>query len=755
MGQGAAKIASGNDAQAVTPSSGSGQGSKLAQPLAAQAAPAGVLGLDVSGHQADADTHSISQVNWSQQWSLGGRFVYAKATEGNYFVDASRASQLRGAASVGMIRGAYHFAIPQGPSSAVEQADFFVRNGGGWSADGWTLPPLLDIEYNPYSVFGNICYNLSSGAMVNWIKAFSNRVQALTGRLPMIYTTTDWWTQCTGNSSEFGNQPLHIAAYSSWIGALPKSWSFQTVWQYSSTGPFAGDSNTFNGGMDQLKALAYGTPGIDPVAIERIQAAAAANPSIGGPLGQVACGLANGGCFRMFSNGAIVWSLATGAQLSPSGPIRDAWGAQGFENGILSYPTSSIICGLANGGCYQAYAGGEILSSSATGAQVSRAGEIRTAYRMAGAENGSLGYPTGPETCGLVDGGCYQMFQHGAIIWSSSTGARISPMGPIRSAWGENQFESGKLGYPTSNVVCGLVKSGCYQTFESGAILDSPMTGSQLSLYGPIRTAWGASGFESGPLGYPTAPQICSPTPDSCYQTFQGGTVTWTTTFGSHYVTGGINSGWLASGGAGGPIGYPSGTPVCGMIDDGCYQAFQTGYVIWNRAVGGQMSINGPIRDAWQKTGYESGPLAYPSTSVVCGLVDGGCYQNYQGGAIIWSASTGAQPSFLGPIRTAWQQQGFETGPLKYPSSDKVCGLRNGGCYQDFQGGAIIWSPATGAQTSLTGPIRTAWQAKGFETGSLGYPTGAQSCNPSLTSCSQKYQGGQINWSTSQGVWFS
>ncbi|MGO4384595.1 cell wall-binding repeat-containing protein [Specibacter sp. RAF43] len=256
MGQGAAKQALGYSPQAAAPMSELVQESTKMRSFAPMSAPAGVLGLDVSGHQADAPAHSVSNVNWGQQWSLGARFVYAKATEGNNFIDRSRVSQWQGAAKAGItLHGAYHFALP-GQSSAVAQADFFVANGGGWRPNASMLPPLLDIEYNPYSSLGNTCYNQSPGAMVAWIKAFSNRVLALTGRLPMIYTTTDWWQRCTGNSAVFGDQPLHIAAYASVLGALPKSWTFQSFWQYSSTGPFAGDSNTWNGTLANLQKFA-------------------------------------------------------------------------------------------------------------------------------------------------------------------------------------------------------------------------------------------------------------------------------------------------------------------------------------------------------------------------------------------------------------------------------------------------------------------------------------------------------------------
>lgn len=229
----------------------------LARSLAVTASsnPSGVLGLDVSGWQADPATYTQSQVNWTTQWNLGGRFVYAKATEGTSMVDGSRNSHLAGAKAVGMLTGAYHFALPS-QSSALAQANFFVQNGGGWKANSSTLPPLLDIENNPYSSLGNSCYGMTPAAMVAWIKAFSSRIQALTGRLPAIYTNYYWWLNCTGNSTAFTNQPLHIAAYGTSSPWMPGGWTNYSFWQYSDNGPFAGDSNTWNGTLANLKTFA-------------------------------------------------------------------------------------------------------------------------------------------------------------------------------------------------------------------------------------------------------------------------------------------------------------------------------------------------------------------------------------------------------------------------------------------------------------------------------------------------------------------
>ncbi|MFB9163327.1 GH25 family lysozyme [Arthrobacter psychrochitiniphilus] len=240
-------------------SSQPGQGtikSGVAAPFAATSwIPAGVLGVDVSGHQPNVD--------WAQQSRLGAKFAYVKATEGIDFKSQKFSSQYSGAYSAGLIRGAYHFALPNESSGAV-QAEFFVKNGGGWSSDGMTLPPLLDIEYNPYSSYGNSCFNMSASQMVTWIKDFSNRILALTKRLPMIYTTSDWWRTCTGNSAAFPNHPLHIAAYPLDLangfklgpGGLPASWSNYDFWQFSDSWNLAGDSNVWRGTYAELQAFA-------------------------------------------------------------------------------------------------------------------------------------------------------------------------------------------------------------------------------------------------------------------------------------------------------------------------------------------------------------------------------------------------------------------------------------------------------------------------------------------------------------------
>lgn len=215
------------------------------QPPSSRAA--SVEGVDVSSHQGN--------VNWSALWNSGVRWNYVKATEGTTYKNPYFAQQYNGSYNVGMIRGAYHFALPN-VSSGAQQANYFVSNGGGWSRDGKTLPGALDLEYNPY---GATCYGLSHSAMINWVRDFFNTYKARTGRDAVIYTSTSWWKTCTGNYAGFGNtNPLWVPRYGSSVGELPAGWGFQTMWQYTSSGPIVGDHNRFNGAYDRLKALANG-----------------------------------------------------------------------------------------------------------------------------------------------------------------------------------------------------------------------------------------------------------------------------------------------------------------------------------------------------------------------------------------------------------------------------------------------------------------------------------------------------------------
>jgi uncharacterized protein with LGFP repeats len=568
---------------------------------------------------------------------------------------------------------------------------------------------------------------------------------SLTGRKPMIYTTTDWWRQCTGNTSAFADHPLHIAAYGQTsAGTLPNGWGAYTVWQYSSTGPFVGDSNVWNGTAASLNDFA--TRGTPPPAViaKPLVDSAASRSELGAASTALICGITDGGCYQNFQHGQVHWSPASGAHAT-TGAINSAWGQAGWERGRVGFPTSDEICGLKDGGCLQTFQRGNIYWSPGTGTAFTM-GALDSTWSDLGRERGRLGYPKGNEVCGTANGGCYQNFQGGQIHWSVASGAWAT-WGEFGRAWGQGGWERGALGYPTNHETCGLINEGCYQKFQGGSLHRSATTGAYTTR-GALGAAWAASGWERGKLGYPTGNQVCGLKDGGCLQTFENGNIYTSPATGTALVSGAIDSTWSGLGREQGKLGYPTGTETCGLKDGGCYQDFQGGQIHWSPTTGAHPTW-GLTGRAWAGSGWENGTLGYPTGTETCGLKDGGCYQNFQKGQIHWAPGVGAYAT-RGVLASAWARTGWETGKLGYPTTNQVCGLKDGGCYQNFQGGQIHWSPATGARPT-TGAIASAWANTGWERGTLGYPTTDENCTSTGT-CTQRFQTGTLTWTPTRGI---
>ncbi len=184
----------------------------------ATAPPNTVTGVGVGA----ADTN----IDWAQLKAEGVEFAYVMDTTGTVSQNPLFKSQTQGARGVGMLAGAVHFALPD-TSSGTTQADYFLANGGGWTANSDTLPPVVDLEWNPYG--SAACYGLSQAAMVSWISQFLTEVHAKTTRWPVIYTDDAWWSECTGDKGAFAaNDPLWTTQPASGSAALPYNWTTLT-----------------------------------------------------------------------------------------------------------------------------------------------------------------------------------------------------------------------------------------------------------------------------------------------------------------------------------------------------------------------------------------------------------------------------------------------------------------------------------------------------------------------------------------------
>jgi hypothetical protein len=243
-------------------------------------------------------------------------------------------------------------------------------------------------------------------------------------------------------------------------------------------------------------------------------------------------------------------------------------------------------------------------------------------------------------------------------------------------------------------------------------------------------------------IGTATGAMVCGLTAGGCYQYFQGGVVHWSSATGAHVTKGAIDAAWAALNWENGLLGYPTSNEIGGLKNGGVYQTFQGGVIHWSAATGAHFT-RGAIDAAWAAQNWENGFLGYPTSNEIGGLKNGGAYQTFEGGVIHWSAATGAHIT-RGAIDAAWAAQNWENGFLGYPTSDEIGGLKNGGVYQNFQGGVIYWSPATGAFPN-GGAIRVAYASQGWENGRLGYPTTTEYAVPGGRA--QNFQGGHITWS--------
>lgn len=237
-------------------------GGALRKPLLAVAASLSTLAIaipglaEIAGPDVSSWQHpSGASLDWRAVRAAGHPFAFVKATEDTSYTNPYFAADWAAVHASGMDRGAYHFAQPASP--ALGQANYFAAVVGSVQSAG-DLPPVLDLE---------VTGGLSPPDLVTWTHTFLSRVQALTGRTPMIYFSPNFWINAMGDSHEFTNYPLWIARWTSASDPfpLPGGWTTWTFWQYTDAASIPGisgavDRSRFNGDFAALTALALGPP---------------------------------------------------------------------------------------------------------------------------------------------------------------------------------------------------------------------------------------------------------------------------------------------------------------------------------------------------------------------------------------------------------------------------------------------------------------------------------------------------------------
>ena len=265
-------------------------------------------------------------------------------------------------------------------------------------------------------------------------------------------------------------------------------------------------------------------------------------------------------------------------------------------------------------------------------------------------------------------------------------------------------------------VTAGAVGSVLVIGAAPAAVADtysSPATGTH-SVIGAILQEYRAVGGPQGRLGYPVTDELPTPRGGGRFNHFQHGSIYWAPGLGAHEMYGAIRGHWASLGWETSVLGFPV-TDEFLVGRGGIAQNFTGGSIYWSPQTGAH-SVIGAIRQRWGALGWEQGYLGLPVTDEI--RLPRGAYQLFQGGAVYWSPASGAH-AVRGAIAAKWAETGWENGPLGFPVSDE--NALPGGASSHFQGGTISWSPDTGAKV-VVGAIRHLWAEMGWEGSLLGRP---------------------------------
>ena len=409
---------------------------------------------------------------------------------------------------------------------------------------GWTNFPLGKnyIQYNPNKACGGSTVNVRSLATSALYRYTPYQPNA--GALAAGYGTA--------TCGAYGNRNFYLF-FQDWFGGITNENPIKAK---------------------PAPTIEEATKGIDKV-YDNLKA------NVGKKVGKVTVNQETGIAYVKCEKGYIVGNKETGYYES-RGKIRETWGKLMYEYGKLGFPVSNIKTNKTTGISFQQYEGGYIVGNDKKGYFESR-GKSRDTWLKLGYEAGKLGFPKTNIKNNKETGIYFQQYDGGYVVGNGNKGYYES-RGKIRTTWANTGFETGKLGFPKSNIKANKDTGINYQQYEGGFIVGNDKKGYYESR-GKIRDAWLALGYEAGKFGFPKSNIKTNKSTGIYFQEYDGG-----------FIVGNAKRGYYES--------------------------------------------RGKIREFWAKSGYETGKYGYPKSNIKT-QKDGTIYQKYDGGTIYYSKSKG------------------------------------------------------------------------------------------------------------------
>ncbi len=201
-----------------------------------------IHGIDVSRYQDRVDWERVAAM---QVGDVRISFAFVKATEGTWMEDAWFDHNWKNTRKNGIIRGAYHYFLPN--LSPRAQANHFSKTVRLQSGD---LPPVVDVEETR---------GMTREQVRKFTKDFLVLLQQQTGAKPIVYTNRDFYKNHFADQPEFKPYCFWIAHYHVADLSMPddSKWHF---WQHSDRGAVNGinepvDFNVFYGDSLTLRRM--------------------------------------------------------------------------------------------------------------------------------------------------------------------------------------------------------------------------------------------------------------------------------------------------------------------------------------------------------------------------------------------------------------------------------------------------------------------------------------------------------------------
>lgn len=351
--------------------------------------------------------------------------------------------------------------------------------------------------------------------------------------------------------------------------------------------------------------------------------------------------------------------------------------------------------------------------------------------------------------------------------------AAASPIGDaeaaMMAAWDKAGGASSTLGARKGDVY--PVGDGFALEFDGGKMYFTPATGARY-MFGPILDKYESlGGPANSDLGFPTINEVPGLAgPDSRVSTFAASdnpVIFWTPDHGAFVVRGALNAAWDKLGSSGGVLGAPTGDET--YDGEVATQKFTGGEVSWNRKTkefttnppaladqlkGLQIAIDptAAINMAWRAAGGANGPLGAKKGGPDP-IGGDGIVQEFNGGKIFFSPATGAN-AVEGPILQKYESLG---GPVNSDLGFPVANEADGGItpasriatFSAADKPVIFWTPDHGAFV-VRGAMKAAWDKLKGATGKLGAPVGDQTVDGDVVS--QKFTGGKVSWNRAKNT---